>query len=61
MRRGLRVGQARPEMQTSKLGREMDWLLDQWQTTSAEDRLKLVVAKIRQEEKLLQEPSKRVG
>jgi septum formation topological specificity factor MinE len=48
-------------MQTSKLGREMDWLLDQWQTTSAEDRLKLVVAKIRQEEKLLQEPSKRVG
>jgi hypothetical protein len=61
MRRGTRVGQARPAVQTSTMSRDLDWLLDQWHTTSPEGRLQLVLAKIRQEEKLLQEPTKQVG
>ncbi|HLN64501.1 MAG TPA: hypothetical protein VK464_23510 [Symbiobacteriaceae bacterium] len=59
MRRGARIGQAKPEMQTSKLGRDMDWMLDQWRTSSPEDRLSLVLAKIRAEEKLPHEPAKK--
>lgn len=60
MRRGLRIGQARPEAQTRNLGRELDWVVDQWNSSSSENKLQLVLAKIRQEEKLPHEPNKRV-
>jgi hypothetical protein len=56
----MKLGQARPVMQTSTMSRELDWVLDQWRDSSPEVRLQLVLAKIRQEEKLPQEPSKRV-
>ena len=60
MRRGLKVGQARPVMQSSTMSRDLDWVLDQWRSSSPEARLQLVLAKIRQEEKLPHEPNKRV-
>jgi hypothetical protein len=60
MRRGARIGQAKPEVQTSKMGRDMDWMLDQWNTSSPDGKLQLVLAKIRAEEKLLHEPNKKV-
>lgn len=60
MRRGQRIGQARPTVQTSTMSRDMDWLLDQWQASSAENKLQLVLAKIRQEEKLPHEPNRKV-
>lgn len=59
MRRPMKIGQAKPAVATRTLGREMDWLLDQWNTASASDRLQLVLAKIRQEEKLPHEPNRR--
>jgi len=52
MRRGPRVGQTKPVMSNNTMSRELDWLLDQWQDSSPEARLQLVLAKIRQEEKL---------
>lgn len=52
MRRGLKVGQNRPAQQPSSMARELDWLLDEWRTSSPEARLQLVLAKIRQEDKL---------
>ncbi|HYG58227.1 MAG TPA: hypothetical protein VD902_09230 [Symbiobacteriaceae bacterium] len=58
MRRGLRIGQAKPAVQTRNLGRELDWVVDQWNDSSAETRLQLILAKIRQEEKLPHEPNK---
>ncbi|HWI61932.1 MAG TPA: hypothetical protein VNT75_08850 [Symbiobacteriaceae bacterium] len=60
MRRGMKVGQARPVAQTSTMSRDLDWVLDQWRSSSPETRLQLVLAKIRQEEKLPHEPNKRV-
>lgn len=60
MRRGLRNGQAKPSPQTSTMSRDMDWMLDQWRTSSPEHKLQLVLAKIRAEEKLPHEPAKRV-
>ncbi|MDF2629698.1 MAG: hypothetical protein K0R39_3529 [Symbiobacteriaceae bacterium] len=60
MRRGHKVGQARPTVQTSTMSRDLDWVLDQWRSSTPEARLQLVLAKIRQEEKMPHEPSKRV-
>lgn len=60
MRRGQRTGQAKPAPQTNTMSRDMDWLVDQWRTSSPENKLQLVLAKIRAEEKLPHEPNKRV-
>ncbi|HYF95226.1 MAG TPA: hypothetical protein VD969_23695 [Symbiobacteriaceae bacterium] len=59
MRRGLKIGQTRPVMQSSTMSRKLDWVLDQWRSSSPEARLQLVLAKIREEEKLPHEPNKR--
>lgn len=60
MRRGLKAGQARPTVQTSTMSRDLDWVLDQWHSSTPEAKLQLVLAKIRQEEKMPHEPTKRV-
>lgn len=60
MRRGLKVGQARPATQSRTMSRDLDWVLDQWRSSSPEARLQLVLAKIRQEEKMPTDPNKRV-
>ncbi|HWI50653.1 MAG TPA: hypothetical protein VNT01_00755 [Symbiobacteriaceae bacterium] len=60
MRRGLRVGQTRPAIQNNTMSRDLDWVLDQWRSSSPEVRQQLVLAKIRQEEKLSPESNKRI-
>jgi len=60
MRRGLKVGQTRPAMQNNTMSRDLDWVLDQWRSSSPEVRQQLVLAKIRQEEKQSPEATKRV-
>jgi len=37
------------------MSRELDWLVDQWRVSSPEERLQIVLAKIRAEERLEKE------
>jgi hypothetical protein len=60
MRRGLKIGQTRPVMGTNHMGKEMDWLLDQWNESSQDVKLQLVLAKIRAEEKSTKEGQRAV-
>lgn len=41
------------------MNRELDWLVDQWRTSRPEDRLQIVLAKIKAEERLA-EPARAV-
>lgn len=52
MRRGLKIGQNKPAAGNHSISRELDWLVDQWRSCSPEMRQQLVLAKIREEEKL---------
>jgi len=36
----------------STMSRELDWLVDQWRVSSPEERLQIVLAKIRAEDRL---------
>lgn len=52
MRRPLRSKPQKPTYAPSTMSRELDWLVDQWRNTRPEDRLQVVLAKIRAEDKL---------
>lgn len=58
MRRHMKVNQARPEVATRTMSRELDWLLDEWQGSSPEEKQRLVLAKMKQEEKLREKPAR---
>lgn len=55
MRRPIRQRPVRPEHTHSTMSRELDWLVDQWRVSSPEERLQIVLAKIRAEERLEKE------
>jgi hypothetical protein len=61
MRRSLRRVQVKPAAQSRTMTHEFDWMVDQWTGASPEMKLQLVLAKIRQEEKLSDSPAKRIG
>lgn len=52
MRRYNKFLQARPSATTNSMSKDLDWVLDEWNTSSPEAKLQLVLAKIRHEEKL---------
>jgi hypothetical protein len=52
MRRHNKFLQARPSATTNAMSKDLDWVLDEWNASSPEAKLKLVLAKIRHEEKL---------
>ncbi len=52
MRRPIRQRPVRREHMPSTMSRELDWLVDQWRVSSPEERLQIVLAKIRAEERL---------
>lgn len=55
MKRPIRQRPTRPEHKVRSLRPELDWLVDRWQSSSLEERLQLVLAKIRAEERLEEE------
>ncbi|MEW8978505.1 MAG: hypothetical protein AB2385_08890 [Symbiobacterium sp.] len=59
MRRPIKQRPIRPDYRSRRLSRELDWLVDQWQSSSPEERLQLVLAKIRAEERIEAESSSR--
>lgn len=58
MRRPIRQRPVRPEPASGTMSRELDWLVDQWQSSRPEERLQIVLAKIRAEERLEEERQK---
>ncbi len=52
MRRPIRQRPIRPQHSPNTISRELDWLVDQWRVSSPEERLQIVLAKIRAEERL---------
>lgn len=42
----------KPSYTPTRMSRELDWLVDQWRTSRPEERLQIVLAKIRAEERL---------
>lgn len=52
MRRPIKQKPKRNSLTPSTMSRDLDWLVDQWRTSRPEDRLQLVLAKIRAEEKM---------
>lgn len=52
MRRPIKNRPAKPEFAPSSMSRELDWLVDQWRSSKPEERLQIVLAKIRAEEKI---------
>ncbi len=55
MRRPIRQRPIRPEYSPGTMSRELDWLVDRWQSSRPEERLQIVLAKIRAEERLEEE------
>jgi|GEM_PF-1431661 len=55
MRRPIKQRPVRPEFSTTTMSRELDWLVDQWQTSRPEERVQIVLAKIRAEERMEEE------
>jgi septum formation topological specificity factor MinE len=52
VRRPIRHKAQRASHVPSTMSRELDWLVDQWQSSRPEERLQIVLAKIRAEERL---------
>lgn len=52
MRRPIKQKPETPRYAPTTMSRDLDWLVDQWRTSSPEDRLQIVLAKIRAEEKI---------
>lgn len=52
MRRPIKNRPAKPTFSPSSMSRELDWLVDQWRSSKPEERLQIVLAKIRAEEKI---------
>lgn len=61
MRRHNKFLQVRPSATTNVMSKDLDWVLDEWTTSSPEAKLQLVLAKIRHEEKLPSDSGRRVG
>ncbi|HEY8346684.1 MAG TPA: hypothetical protein VIL07_05325 [Symbiobacteriaceae bacterium] len=61
MRRGIRPTQLKLNTRRSTMSRDLDWLVDQWNDSPADVKLQLVLAKIRAEESMEENQSRRTG
>ena len=52
MRRPIKQRPVRPEYGHTTMSRDLDWLVDQWRTSRPEERVQIVLAKIRAEERI---------
>ncbi|MFZ5817752.1 MAG: hypothetical protein ACOY93_21070 [Bacillota bacterium] len=59
MRRPIKQKPQKISYAPTTMSRDLDWLVDQWRVSRPEDRVQIVLAKIRAEEKLA-EPARAV-
>lgn len=52
MRRPIKNRPPKAQVVPTTMSRDLDWLVDQWRSSRPEDRLQIVLAKIRAEEKM---------
>lgn len=52
MRRPIKHRPVRPEYGPTTMSRDLDWLVDQWRMSRPEERVQIVLAKIRAEERI---------